>query len=168
MSCRHIQTQLSEYLDSELPQASTDRVRAHLSLCPECRQEWEELRNSVRLVAHMGGERCPVDLRPGIMTAIMLQSPARPRYRQPMLWSGAVAAAAVALLTPIMLGGIGSRSVQAESLPTGPPGFTGTGPLQRQLHLANTLGPTDGLLLGLAGERADPEPADAEPVSLTR
>lgn len=43
MVCRRARASLSDYLDERMPLATMQRVRDHLSACPACRTEWEEL-----------------------------------------------------------------------------------------------------------------------------
>jgi anti-sigma factor RsiW len=44
MTCRLYQTQLSSYLDGELPAARAARLEAHLRVCPHCASELNALR----------------------------------------------------------------------------------------------------------------------------
>lgn len=43
MTCKLYQTELSEYLDGELPAARVARLEAHLRVCPHCQGELQEL-----------------------------------------------------------------------------------------------------------------------------
>ena len=70
MQCSAIQPLLSDYLDGSLSSAQARPVREHLDGCVRCRRDWEMLRATGRLVAHLGGETCPVDLRDSIERAI--------------------------------------------------------------------------------------------------
>ena len=64
---------LSDYLDGNLSAGQAKPVREHLDGCTRCRGDWEMLRATGRLVAHLGGETCPVDLRPSIERAICME-----------------------------------------------------------------------------------------------
>jgi hypothetical protein len=48
-----VRAMLSAYLDSELTQAESQRVRIHLEDCQECRDELEQLRRLQRVTAGM-------------------------------------------------------------------------------------------------------------------
>lgn len=53
MNCRRINSLLSAYLDSELTGAEMLSVRDHLDRCDACREEYEALRETKRLVASL-------------------------------------------------------------------------------------------------------------------
>ncbi len=43
MKCRYAVSQLEIYLNREIPPAERRRLQAHLAICPDCRQELDEL-----------------------------------------------------------------------------------------------------------------------------
>ena len=78
MNCKSVQNRLSAYLDRELGGDELLQMRAHISVCRECRSEVEGLRT---LKALLGGIQCPEppeDLAERL-TANML----RQRYEEP-------------------------------------------------------------------------------------
>lgn len=83
MKCSHIQSLLSEYLDGQLSAAQAEQVERHLTACDGCQGRWRMLRRTVRLVAHLGQEKCPVDLRAPVALAVS-QTPAQRRLRFPL------------------------------------------------------------------------------------
>ncbi len=56
MNCKSVQNRLSAYLDRELGGDELLQIRAHMSVCRECREEADGLR---ALKALLGGIRCP-------------------------------------------------------------------------------------------------------------
>ena len=68
MDCRKIEQLISPYVDGELTRAETDMVRAHLSACADCQQEYEDfvLISSVMKSVSLSGT-CPT----GFSTAVM-------------------------------------------------------------------------------------------------
>ena len=78
MNCKTVQSRLSAYLDRELGGDELLQMRAHMSVCSDCRSEAEGLR---ALKALIGGMQCPEppeDLAERL-TANML----RQRYEEP-------------------------------------------------------------------------------------
>lgn len=161
MKCSQVQTSLSEYLDGGLSPVQGAHVREHLDRCEGCAAQWRALRQTVRLVAHLGHEKCPVDLRASVAVAIQGQSigaTRRPSFLNVRALSGggaALAAAAVltvfVLVKPQMASGTLPRQVQEVQA-----AVTAQIPIHDQYNLATGLGTTDGLLLSLTpdGESA--------------
>jgi anti-sigma factor RsiW len=54
MNCKTVQSNLSAYLDRELSGDEMLQIRSHLSTCPDCREEEQDLRS---LKALLGGVR---------------------------------------------------------------------------------------------------------------
>ena len=50
MTCKTYQTELSAYLDGELPAARAARLEAHLRVCPHCQGELQELSGISRYI----------------------------------------------------------------------------------------------------------------------
>jgi anti-sigma factor RsiW len=162
MNCPRIQPLLSEYLDGELNAERAAAVEQHLAGCPDCTQLWQELRGTVRIVAHLGRQRCPVDLRPAVMQAVS-RTPARPagsvlvrRIVTALAGGGAVAAS---LAFPFLLQQPASRVSRMghRSAELAPSRDTS---VHVQYNMATSLGTADGLLLSLP---ANPEGAAREP-----
>ncbi|MCR4443366.1 MAG: DUF4349 domain-containing protein [Peptococcaceae bacterium] len=53
MDCKHIKSVLSEYLDEALTAEEAALVKAHLDDCPECRDEYEQLRQTVQVLSSL-------------------------------------------------------------------------------------------------------------------
>lgn len=53
MRCNEARDLLSEYLDGTLPIAQIEQVRHHLSECSVCREEYEELSETLNLIHSM-------------------------------------------------------------------------------------------------------------------
>ena len=54
---------LEEALDGELPEEMVRRMRRHTADCPECAEEWEQVRRMKELVRRSCADRAPSDLR---------------------------------------------------------------------------------------------------------
>lgn len=161
MKCNQTIGLLSDYLDGDLPPAVGEQVRSHLECCPRCRGEWSALRQTVRLVAHLGTEKCPVDLKSHVLAAIQPQ-PAAPRPRLPMpfpllrltLWGSAATGLAAAIAGVMLLRFAGPPAGHAHA-PTAPPAVVAESRLHDQYDLVNGLGAADGLMLSLPPERVE-------------
>ena len=155
MKCSHCESLTSAYLDGELPEGQMARVEEHLAACSRCREDFNLLRRSVRLVGHLGQESCPVDLRASVAAAI--RSAPRERYslsprRLVPMWGGAVAGLA-ALVAAATLWHVGEpqpsvTTTHASAIPVAAP----VGSLHEQYDLATGLGTADGLLLSIPAE----------------
>jgi anti-sigma factor RsiW len=154
MKCSHVQTLLSDYLDGELTVGQAAHVRGHLEHCGPCDAKWRMLRRTVRLVAHMGHERCPVDLRAGVAMAV------EQRYagRRPSLGFGRALAFSGAAMS--LVGMCFGLAIWRPTLPAGTahggapaqPEVVAEAPLHEQYNLATGLGTADGLLISLPPE----------------
>lgn len=162
MNCPRIQPLLSDYLDGELNAERAAAVEHHLAECPDCSRLWQELRGTVRIVAHLGRQRCPVDLRPAVMQAVS-RTPARPaaglllrRIVTAVAGGGAVIAG---FALPFMLQHSGAPLPSGDRLP-GNGGPSLASPVHVQYNMATSLGTADGLLLSLP---TNPEGTAREP-----
>lgn len=61
---------ISEYLDGELDQGTTEEIERHLEECPECRDCVETLRKTVELLRRSPNEPVPDDVRSRIRSAL--------------------------------------------------------------------------------------------------
>lgn len=163
MKCSQVESILSDYLDGELNPVQAAQVRDHLHRCVRCEARWRMLRQTVRLVAHLGNEKCPVDLRPAVALAVqdhcVERSVRSPRLHFALFGSAGslVAAAALAMM---LIKPHSSRP----SLPVAPPelpAVVAEVPVHEQYDLATGLGTTDGLLLSLP-EGRDTEKSDVQ------
>ncbi len=68
---------LSAYVDRELTQADSQRVRIHLDECPECRQALQQLRGLQRLTAEMKFTDPPEDKMEELERRLSVQAPRR-------------------------------------------------------------------------------------------
>jgi len=62
-SVRDMRFGLEEALDGELPHETVERMRRHTDGCPECAEEWEQVRRLKELVRRSCADRAPSDLR---------------------------------------------------------------------------------------------------------
>lgn len=53
MKCRKVQERLSAYQDGELGSAEHDRIKAHLTDCPECSKRYKELQRAWGLLSDL-------------------------------------------------------------------------------------------------------------------
>lgn len=151
MNCPKVQLLLSDYLDGELTVERAEAVEHHLEACAQCTHLWKELRGTVRMVGHLGRQRCPVDLRSAVMQSIV-HTPARPaatllarRFLVALAGGSAVLGTLALSLLPhssIWLSDTGMKQgrTAAQSLPV---------PVHVQYNMATSLGTADGLMLSL-------------------
>lgn len=161
MNCPRIRPLLSDHLDGELNAERAEAVEQHLSGCPECACLWRELRGTVRVVAHLGRQRCPVDLRSSVVQAIA-QPPAR-RAAGPMLRRLATLAGGGAVLAGLLLPLLlqhPSSQLPSRRQPGSEAAQTVAAPVHLQYNMATSLGTADGLLLSLP---ANPDGMTHEP-----
>ena len=85
MNCHEAQTQLSEYLDSELDPLRNKSIESHLLACPVCRAEADGLADCIRQVAQLPS----VDVPPGFAQRVMAH--ARALEVKPSLWQRIIA-----------------------------------------------------------------------------
>lgn len=164
MKCSQIQSLLSEYLDGDLSPVQAAHVREHLDECCVCEARWRMLRQTVRLVAHMGTERCPVDLRASVSLAVQERytgtSRRSPFFRVALL-SGASTAVAAAAVGVVLF----RTHVNPATLPIpqqAQAAVVAEAPVHEQYDLATGLGTADGLLLSLP-ERGERNERSAQP-----
>ena len=60
---RDLRYGFEEALDGELPRELVERMRRHTADCPECHEEWEQLRLMKELVRRSCADRAPSELR---------------------------------------------------------------------------------------------------------
>lgn len=60
---RDLRFGLEEALDGELPEEMVQRMQLHTDDCPECAEEWEQMRRMKELVRRSCADRAPSDLR---------------------------------------------------------------------------------------------------------
>lgn len=166
MNCPKVQLLLSDYLDGELTSERATAVEQHLYGCAECTRLWRELRGTVRIVGHLGRQRCPVDLRSAVVQSVA-RTPARPasvvlRRVLVSLAGGSVVLASLAL--PLLLPHAAARLSSAADRRATAPEETLTAPVHVQYNMANSLGTADGLLLSLPAEPENALRAHQNPI----
>jgi anti-sigma factor RsiW len=161
MNCPKIQLLLSDYLDGELTAERAAAVEQHLDGCADCARLWKELRGTVRIVGHLGRQRCPVDLR-GVVMQSVARTPARPAaavlLRRLLVVTAGGGAVLASLASPLFLPHAAARLSRTSDRP----GLTADealiAPVHIQYNMANSLGTADGLLLSLpAGPESVPQ-----------
>jgi len=157
MKCSQVQSLLSDYLDGELTAGQAAQVRGHLEHCGRCDTKWRMLRRTVRLVAHLGHERCPVDLRPGVALAVEQRYAGR-RWSLP--FGGALAFSGMAAVTVLFVSAMllfwrpgTARGPLVSPVVSVASEVVAEAPLHEQYDLATGLGTTDGLLLAIPPEK---------------
>ncbi|WP_394214122.1 mycothiol system anti-sigma-R factor [Brachybacterium vulturis] len=60
---RDLRFGLEEALDGELPEEVVQRMQRHTDDCPECAEEWEQVRRMKELVRRSCADRAPSELR---------------------------------------------------------------------------------------------------------
>jgi len=127
MDCRKIEQLISPYVDGELTRMETDIVRAHLSACPDCQQEYEGL---VRLSAVMKSINrdmvpAPASFSAAVMQRIREEEKVVPLARKTHWWGrhwrqtvAGIAAAAVLMMSTTLMNGIGPLVQIADNPPS--------------------------------------------------
>ncbi|WP_114855359.1 mycothiol system anti-sigma-R factor [Brachybacterium sp. YJGR34] len=60
---RDLRFGLEEALDGELPAEMVERMQRHTADCPECAEEWDQVRRIKELVRRSCADRAPSELR---------------------------------------------------------------------------------------------------------
>ena len=94
MNCKSVQNRLSAYLDRELGGDELLQMRAHLSMCTECRTEAEGLRSLRALLGGMAVPEPPTDFAARLTANVLKQKVEEPRraYRSSALMFAGVTA----------------------------------------------------------------------------
>lgn len=101
--CALVQRRLPDYPDGDLTPFGKRRVAAHLAVCPDCRREWEELKEVVNLYeSHPLSEPAPAfweefnrELHLKLARVNQAPSPEPRRFRLPQYVLGAAALAGI-------------------------------------------------------------------------
>jgi anti-sigma factor RsiW len=121
VECRTARRGLGPYRDGELPQAERDELDVHLASCPGCTAlaaDAQTLGGLLRLRAEVLGEALPPDFSARVMAALPEERLGFIavwlrfwRAKMPLVVGAlAVAAAAAAVLVPLLVGGRSGRS----------------------------------------------------------
>jgi len=111
MICSDVQDQLSAYMDKMLSVAQMKAIDEHLSHCPDCRRELEQLEETVALLHQLGEVEPPPDLTEAIINTI--QSSAKKDRGRISIWrrlqgrkslGGLIAVAACLLIVAVVVG----------------------------------------------------------------
>ncbi len=99
--CDKIKSRLFDYIDGELDEASKAELEEHLGKCPECRKEFQDCLETVKLL-HSAREIPPIDIASSVMTKVRSMSKANNKLRRMrILTSIAASVVAVTALTAI-------------------------------------------------------------------
>jgi anti-sigma factor RsiW len=79
MNCKSVQNRLSAYLDRELGGDELLQMRAHLSMCLECRSEAEGLRSLRALLGGMPVPEPPTDFAAKLTANVLRQKTEEPK-----------------------------------------------------------------------------------------
>ena len=82
-TCEHYRLQISQLLDSELPEAQQQTLRAHLHTCPDCQRVYEDFLTLQAAVRGTAAEP-PADLTARIMQQVRHEPVPAARPAQPM------------------------------------------------------------------------------------
>jgi len=132
-SCEELEHELTAFVDGELPAERRKVIEKHLTICPTCRKETDELEKTTLFLkdVYSSDEGPAVDLS-GLWEKIESQIDFRPtiwqrlkeRFQKPIVWIPAtVATAAIALLIlfmpfskqPVPVGLISVESVYSQT-----------------------------------------------------
>jgi len=83
MNCKQARSHFSLYLDSTLTGRQMQELGAHFEECPDCEQEYRQLRQSQRMLASVGRPQIPQDL--ALKIRVALSQEVAQSKRSPML-----------------------------------------------------------------------------------
>jgi len=75
MNCTDCQNHFSEYLDHSLDSQSISQVADHLSVCPECTNEWLAFKKAISFIQNLPMNSVPPDFLMGIHEKLETKSP---------------------------------------------------------------------------------------------
>jgi hypothetical protein len=75
LNCRKVNGLLSAYMDAELSDAEMPIIQDHLESCPKCRQEYDTLRETKRMVASLAVRAPRTDLEDLLRTGLERSAP---------------------------------------------------------------------------------------------
>lgn len=75
MNCTDCQNHFSEYLDHSLDSQSISQVADHLSVCPECTNEWLVFKKAIGFIQNLPMDSVPPDFLTGIHEKLEAKSP---------------------------------------------------------------------------------------------
>ena len=152
--CRNVRASFTEYLDGRLSGREMHEIAVHLDDCPECSDEWTDLRRTQRALSALGSAPEPEDLLLRIRVAVS-QERARSRHNWVESWklawkntvgpfllqaSAGFASAVLLLGTVVVLVSVFAQPESAQASKDEPLGMT-TAP--RLLYLASGAGTDD-------------------------
>ncbi len=95
MTCDRIESMLSAFVDGELSGHDLRVVREHVSRCPHCALELDEVRQIKTLVAEMPSFEPSADFEDRLILSVLGPEPAQVRRRSAVRWSAGLAACAL-------------------------------------------------------------------------
>ena len=118
MNCNAVQTRLSAYLDRELTGEELLVLRAHLSVCPECRQAETELRLLKSLLGQMTAPEPSTGFGDRLCASVLrTRERTQPRFgvaRSILTFGGVAAASMVATFFVVSLREEAPQALQAD------------------------------------------------------
>ena len=127
MDCRKIEQLVSPYVDGELTRAETDMVKAHLSACTDCQQEYEGLMQLSSVMKSINREEvpAPAGFSAAVMQRIREEEKVVPLTGKTNWWGrhwkqtvAGIAAAAVLMVSTTLMNGIGPLVQIADNPPS--------------------------------------------------
>jgi hypothetical protein len=97
MTCESVRDAMGEYLDGILCDTKQKEVESHLLACPDCRQEVQEVRETLGLLKQAGEVTPPKTLRPSVLAVLKREKTQQKRRFAPWI-PQAMAAAVIFLL----------------------------------------------------------------------
>jgi len=161
MECKQIREELSAYIDGMLGESLLSQVEAHLSACPGCAAEAEELREVVGMVRSLGDIAPPGEFRAQVMAGVKGGEAALTGREKPgsagaagggakrfARWGQLTAVAAVLVL------GIGISILWGKGMQTGLPSYGGVGSAP-DMAKESVVETKEKSMAGIAGVRED-------------
>lgn len=95
MTCDRIESMLCTFVDGELSGHDLRVVREHVSRCPHCALELDEIRRIKSLIADLPAFEPSADFEDRLVMSVLGPEPAEVRRRSTLRWSAGLAACAV-------------------------------------------------------------------------
>ncbi|MBX3117888.1 MAG: zf-HC2 domain-containing protein [Fimbriimonadaceae bacterium] len=95
MNCDRVQSMLFSFIDGELSGHELRVVREHVSRCPHCALELDEIRSIKTIIAEMPACEPSSDFEDRLVMSVLGPEPVEARRRGTLRWSAGLAACAL-------------------------------------------------------------------------
>jgi hypothetical protein len=168
MKCENIKELMSMYIDNEINEVDKAKFEKHIAQCPQCKEEYEILKDLVLECSEIDEVELPQDFREELHSKLMEAKAAKPskltEFMRRANWKPAAGAVAAVLILAISLNSLGGNKIfeqQTLEAPATEPGQPGVSYDKSENQLAKGKG------MGAAGAaESAPAPAAAPDIVL--